>query len=207
MSRPLKASATSLLGLLDRLAGEVLQGQAAERQRQAVLDARAFDVDQFERAAAEIADNAVRLVDAGNDAERGELRFALARQNFDLGAADAFGLGDESAAVLRVAAGGGGDRPDFADVLDVAQRLEADQRGQRRVDGVLRQQAGGLHLAAETGQHLFVENRRRRARQTFVDDEADRVRADVDDGDRRPMIEPALDRLRRAFTRLRRCAG
>src|SRR5215207_4977294 len=38
-----------LLGLLDRAAGPVLQGKAAERQRGAGLDAGAVDVDQFKR--------------------------------------------------------------------------------------------------------------------------------------------------------------
>ena len=102
------------------------------------------------------------------------------------------GLVDEGAAVARIAAGGGGDRPDPAHMQGVAQRAEALERVERGVDGVRRQQAGRLHLAAEAGQHLFVEDRRRRARQPFVDDEADRVRADIDDGDRRPVVEPAL---------------
>ena len=78
-------------------------------------------------------------------------------------------------------------------------RAEALERGERGVDGVRRQQAGRLHLAAEAGQHLFVEDRRRRARQPLVDDEADRVRADIDDGDRRPVVEPALGRIGRSI--------
>ena len=68
----------------------------------------------------------------------------------------------------------------------------------------------GLHLAAEAGQHLLVEDRRRRARQPLVDDEAHRVRADVDDRDRRPVVEPALApmlRDARELTRLRRGGG
>ena len=42
----------------------------------------------------------------------------------------------------------------------------------------------GLHLAAEAGQRLFVEQRRRTAGDALVDHEAHRVRTDVDD--RRP---------------------
>ena len=56
------------------------------------------------------------LMDAGHDAERGELGLALARQDSDRRAADARRLGDEGAAVARVAAGGGGDRPHLAHV-------------------------------------------------------------------------------------------
>ena len=102
-----------LLGLLERLRGDVLQRQAAERQRDAVLTRVAVDLDQLERAAAEIADDAVRLVEAGHHAERGQFRLALAGEDVDLGAADALGLGDEGLAVLGVAAGGGRDRPEL----------------------------------------------------------------------------------------------
>ena len=42
-----------------------------------------------------------------------------------------------------------------------------------------------MHLAAEPAQDLFVEERREAARQRLVDDETDRVRTDVDDGNRR----------------------
>ena len=71
-------------------------------------------------------------------------------------------------------------------------RAKAHQRGERLVDGVLGEQAGREHLAAEAGEHLFVEDRRQAARQPLVDDEADRVRADVDDRDRRAVVDAAL---------------
>ena len=44
---------------------------------------------------------------------------------------------------------------------DVAQRAEAPQRVERLLDRVGGEQAGRLHLAAEAGEHLFVEDRRR----------------------------------------------
>ena len=81
-----------LVRLLDRFSGAVLQREAAERQRGAALDACAFHVDQFERAAAEIADDAVRPMKAGHHAERGELRFAFAGDHVDMRAADALRL-------------------------------------------------------------------------------------------------------------------
>ena len=73
------------------------------------------DVGEFERAAAEIADDAVGLVEAGDDAERGEFRLALAGEHVDLGAADALGLGDEGLAVVGVAAGRGREHPEPRD--------------------------------------------------------------------------------------------
>jgi len=68
----------------------------------------AAHVDQFERAAAEIADDAVGLVNARDDAERRQPGFHRARQDFDRDAADPFGLGDEVRSVGGVAARGGG---------------------------------------------------------------------------------------------------
>ena len=105
---------------------------------------------------------------------------------------DLLGPADERAAVAGVAAGGGRDRPQLADPHGLAQRAEAHQRGQRLVDGILGEQPGGQHLAAEAGENLFVEDRRQAAGQPLVDDEADRVRPDVDDADRRSVVDAAL---------------
>ncbi len=118
-----------VLGFLQRLAGDVLQGKTAERQRHAGPHARAVHIHQLQRAAAEIADDAVRLVNAGNDAERRKMGLARAGEDADRRAADALRLGDEGAAVARVTAGGGGDRPDPAHLQDVAQGAEPLERG------------------------------------------------------------------------------
>ena len=72
--------------------------------------ARAADIDKFERAAAEIADDAVGAMNAGNDAERGQFGLARAGEHFDVGADGPLGELDEGGAVLGVAAGRGGDR-------------------------------------------------------------------------------------------------
>ena len=190
--RLLKRLLDDLLRLLDRLRRDVLQRKPAERERHAALGAMAVDFGEFERAAAEIAHDAARLVEAGHDAERRKLGLPLAGQHVDLDAADALGLGDEGLAVLGVAAGRGGDRQHLADLHAIAQRAEAADRGERLVDRVRGQEPGRLHLAAEPGQHLLVEDRGRTARQPLIDDEAHRVRADVDDRDRRPVIETTL---------------
>ena len=92
-------------------------------------------------------------------------------------------LAMKSGPLRGIAAGGGRDRIDAADLLDPAQRVKAPQRGQRLVDGVGRQQAGGLHLAAEAAQRLLVEDGDEAARHRLIDDETNRVRADVDDRD------------------------
>src|SRR5205814_7755971 len=73
-----------LLGLLHRAAGAVLQRQAAERHCRAGLDAAAVDIDQFERAAAKVADDAVRAMESGDHAKRGQFGLALAGNHVDL---------------------------------------------------------------------------------------------------------------------------
>ena len=55
--------------------------------------------------------------------------------------------------------------------------------GIHRPDGIGREQARALHLAAEAAQRLLVEDRNETSRQRLVDDETDRVGADVDDSD------------------------
>ncbi len=108
------------LGALQRFVGQVLQREASEWQCHAAADAVAAHVDQFERASAEVADDPIGIVDAGDDAERGELCLARARKDLDPGAADSLGPGDEVGTILGVAAGGSGDRMDPADLLDPA---------------------------------------------------------------------------------------
>ena len=82
-----------LRGLDQRAPGQVLQPQAAERQRDAVADRHAVDVDQLEAAAAEVAGNAVGRMEAGDDAERGVMRLFAAGQDADRGAAGFLGRG------------------------------------------------------------------------------------------------------------------
>ena len=110
------------VGLLERLRGDVLQREPAERQRHARLDSDTVQVDELERAAAEVADDTVGPVNAGDDAERRVLGLALAGKHVDLGPADALRLRDECAAVAGVAAGGGRQDPHGADRGVVAQR-------------------------------------------------------------------------------------
>ena len=110
-------------------------------------------------------------------------------------AADALGLGDEGAAVARRR----GRRRSRSPRACATCMVSHSARKRRSASSALSTASAAsrpvdLHLAAEAGQHLLVEDRRRAARQPLVDDEAHRVRADVDDRDRRPVVEAALGR-------------
>ena len=91
---------------------------------------------------------------------------------------------DEVAAVLSVAHGGRRDGLEVLDAQYVRNDIEARQSGQRALDGLAAEAAGRCNRAAEPAQNLFVEDRGRCAHGAFIDDEAHRIRADVDDTDR-----------------------
>ena len=151
-------------------------------------------VDQLQRAAAEIADDAVGVVNAGHDAECGQLCLARARQDLNRYAADAFGLGDEIGTVAGVAAGGGRDRIDAAYLLYPAERAKTPQRRERLCDGIGRQEAGALNLAAKPAQRFLVEDGDETSRHRLIDDETNRVRTDVDNGDAGSALSRTLHR-------------
>lgn len=184
--------ADDAVGALERFVREILEREPAERQSHAAAHAVPAHVDQFERAAAEIADDAVGMMDARDHAERREPRLARARQDLDLHGADALGLRDEIGAVGGVAAGRGRDREHASDLHHTAQGAKALERGQRLVDGVRGEQAGALHLAPEAAQRLLVEDRNEAPRQSLIDDETDRVGTDVDDRDARAALARPL---------------
>jgi hypothetical protein len=131
-------------------------------------------------------------VEARYHAERGELRLALAGKNVDLGTADGFRFGDEDLAVLGVSACRGRDHPELRDFQTVAQSTKAPQRRERLLDRVGSQQARRLHLASKPGEYLLVEDGCRATSEAFIGHEPYGIRADIDDRDRRPVIETTL---------------
>ena len=108
----LQVLADDLESLLDRAAGEILEGEAAERHGHAGADRGAAHVHEFEGAATQIPHHPVGGVEAGDDAERREFGLAPARQEFDPLAAGRFRRRQELGAVLGVARGGGGQDED-----------------------------------------------------------------------------------------------
>ncbi len=131
-------------------------------------------------------------MEAGDDAERRVVGLLAAGQHADLGAEDLLGAVDEVHAVLGLA---GGRRRDDVELLGaglIRQRAEAAEFLDGALHGLGVELARRDDAAAEAGQHLLVEQHRRRARYPLIDDQTDRVRPDVDDGQRPAILEPAL---------------
>ena len=91
---------------------------------------------------------------------------------------------DEFAAVRSVADSGGADDVDALHPHRIRQRAEPRKALQRHPHAVDRQLAGRAQAARQTAQDLFVEDGGRRPLGAFIDHEANRIRADVDNGNR-----------------------
>lgn len=182
--------ANDLLGELDLALRLVHQREAANRQADAGADAVAIDPDQLQRAATEIAGDAMRLGEPGNHAKSGEISLTTAGDQFDPLADGLLRLGEEGRPIGGLTRGGSRDDADLADLHRLAKNAEAQQRLERTRHRVLGQAAGGGDLPAESRHLLFVEDLGGRARQHLIDDEANRVRTDVDDGDRLAKAQP-----------------
>ena len=124
-----------------------------------------------------------------NDAERRIVGLLAAGQHADLGAENRLGPVDEIRAVLRLAGRGGRQH-----IHAARRRPGRTARGSggtppsRASTRLGIELAGRDDAAAEAGQHLFVEQHGRRARQPLIDDETDRVRPDVDDRQRSAVL-------------------
>ncbi len=121
------------------------------------------DVDHLEAAAAEVAGNAVGVVDAGNNTERGEPRLFGARQHVDRHACDRFDGLDEFGTVRCFARRRRRQHMHLPDAKLTGDRLEAADRSERRGNRLRVEPPARLDAAGETAQLLFVEERRRRA--------------------------------------------
>ena len=169
--------------LFQAAARRVDQAQAAERERRGIAEPAAPHVDQLETAAAEIAGKAVGRMNSRHDAESGKFRLPRPRQDGDGLAEDAFGLGDEFRSVGRLARRRRGDDLDAACPELVDEGAEPAQGAERAFYRLGRKPPRRCQRPAEAAQNLFVEDRRRRAARIFIDDEADRVRPDINHRD------------------------
>ncbi len=163
--------------------GELGEAQRTDRQRRGGADLAARHRHQLRAAAAEIADDAAGVGNAGKHAVGGEPSLLLAAEDLHFKAMAPLDLGDEGAPVAGIAHRRRGEdvEPPHRDVA--RQGDEALQIGARQRHAVGIEPPGGLEVAAEAAHDLLVEQRARRAPHAVIDDEAQRVRADVDHRD------------------------
>ncbi len=178
-----------LLRLLDRFLRPLLEAQPADRKRLALADRIALDVDHLEATAAEVAGDAVRAVNAGDDAERGEPRLLGAGEHVDRHAGDRLDRGDEFAAVRGFARRRRREHVHLLDGKFRRQRLETPDRRKRRGNRLGIQPAARLDAAGKAAQFLLVEERCCRSRQALIGHQPHRVRPDVDHRDRPRAVE------------------
>ena len=160
------------------------QLQHAERQRCRAPRLATNHLDKLEAAAAKIAGNAVRLRNPRNHTDPREPPLLFAGKDHWIEAELPY-LGKEFLAVRSLAHRRGGDRAGAHHAHLVDQETKAAERRQRALPRRIAQRARLRDVAAQPGHDLFVEDDRGNAAGIRIDDEADRVRSDVDDGDRR----------------------
>ena len=159
-----------------------IQPQRTDRQRYAVAHLAARHADQFQAAAAQIADHAIGKGNARNQAHCGAARFGLAIDHLDCQTAFGSDPIDERLPILRLAHCGGGDGSHVGDAHRPHQRGKAVKSGHGHIHGVVAQPPIGRDPTTQPGHDFLVEHRFRHAGATVVDDKPDRITADVDDG-------------------------
>src|SRR5262249_38501756 len=97
---------------------------------------------------------------------------------------DGFGLMDEMRTVAGFTRRSRRQDIDRRGARLIGQRLEAMQRGKSPRYAFLIHLSGQRYASAEAAQHFLVEKNGRRPRMAFIDDETDRIRPDIDNGDR-----------------------
>ncbi len=158
--------------------GEVERPQG---QRRLLGDLSIHQADQLQAAAAEVAHHAIRPRHAAQHAEGRHLRFFRTGEDAHAKTAAPLDLGDERAAVRRVAHRSGGDRVERPHLHRPQQNTEALEVRERQFDALRGEPAGIMQAAAEAAHDFFVEQGQRHAPHAVEHDQANRVRADVDD--------------------------
>src|SRR5262245_7907873 len=168
--------------LLHRSGRQVDEAQGTKGQCDSVADLATANVDELKTAAAQIADDAIGIGDAGHDAKSGEFGLLLSRKNIDLGAQGLFGPDHEIRTVLGLARRGRGDGENLLSSELPAQGAKSAQGAERPRHRLIGHESGRRDTLAKAAEEFFVEKRRRAAPQPVINDQAHRVGADVDDG-------------------------
>ncbi len=140
--------------------------------------------DHIEAAATQIGDKAAGAGDAGQYAFGSETSFLFARQDADRAAPCRFGSSHKFLTIAGVPRCRRCNGLADIDTMRLGQHAKSAQCLKRKCDAFVVEFAGRHHVATDGADRFFVVNNCRRPRQAFVDDQADGIRTDVDDGDR-----------------------
>ena len=140
------------------------------------------DIHQFERAAADIGQNAVGIGNAAEQTGGGEIGFLLASQGKDAHARQSLAQGrDELRSVGGVAHGGCAEHLERSSRHGTCDGAVAFHHHQRLFDAFIIQPPGRGQAAAKTQYGLFIENRRGIPAPPLEHHQTDGVRAKIDD--------------------------
>ena len=141
----------------------------------------------FEAAAAHVADRPDWPEEAGNDAERREPGFLGPAEDAHLQAGLRFNRLSKLRPVRSATHGLRRHGVDSSDAHGVGDGAKSPHGLDRSTKMVRRDCAGLGQSFGETGKRFFIEARHRRPAELVIDQEPDRVRADVDDRIGRPV--------------------
>ena len=168
-----------------------LHRKRAERKAdRARADPVVGDFGHLQAPAAHVADQAGRVVEARDDAQRCVVRLLRAGKNTHREPGLLGDRSDQPIAIRCAADGLGGDNFDPANVHRIGDSAEPAHRLDRAPEALGGELARLIEPGAQPAQRLLVEPRERRAAEPVVDDEPDRVGADVHDSEVRAPIAP-----------------
>ena len=174
------------------LAAQRGEAEDAQRKRGALAQFAPLQTrHQFEAAAAQVADDPVRVGEGGQNAGTGRQRLLLARQQLDRETNAFAGMRDQRRAVGGVAHGGGGDGAQPRHVHLPREPGEAGQRGPARPASPQAVIAPSAARPRPRPASTFSLNRMAGSRAgPLIDDEPDRVGTDIDDRGARVGLRP-----------------
>lgn len=183
--------------------GFFAEPEHAQRQRRVLAERALADRRQFEAAATEVGDNPVGVGNRAEHPECRQLRLLATAQNLDRNVVRGLDRGYEGGAVGGFANGRRGQDVHGLDLHGARQSNEAPDGRGRQDHPRLVQASAAFQALAKRAHSLLVEDRQRRSQQGVVDDQADRIGTDVDDGDQPTPLRPSLPVERRHRLRQR----
>jgi hypothetical protein len=138
-------------------------------------------MDEFQAAAAHIANQSGRAGLKRHDAKARQPSFFRARDDLDR-KSEAFNGSDELSAIARIAHCGGRNDAGWRIAMLIQQPPESRKNSKRAINRCGVQETDILNVSSEAAKRLLIADRKRRPHRAFIDDEANRIGSDVNHG-------------------------